>query len=285
MPNAMNHKETFQNNAVSLPHPNKLLIIEPLDYPNPYDFHHPHRHDYFEIILIKSGTGFQLIDFTPYTINAGQLFTVYPGQVHLMERNTAEGMIIQFRKNIFEFIYPVKHSHLYFPEPVFNLEPDTFAHLYSLTESMWLMLQKEDLSPFSVHKAYSYLQIILISLTELHHDKIAQTNQHVVIQFLSLLPQYVKSKKKVSEYCDLIGCNPDKLNIACKSALGKTALKLIHEEMLLEIRRMLLLNKHSLKEIAYELNFDSPANFSGFIKINTGLTPSELQTSILKVYK
>lgn len=281
----MNYKETPQNNAISLPHPSKLLIIEPLDYPNPYDFHHPHRHDYFEIILIKSGTGFQLIDFTPYVINAGQLYTVYPGQVHLLERNTAEGMIIQFRKNIFEFIYPVKHSHLYFPEPVFNLDGDTFLHLYSLTESMWQLLQKEDLSPFSVHKAYSYLQIILISLTELHHDKTAHTNEHVVIQFLSLLPQYVKSKKKVSEYCELMGCNPDKLNIACKSALGKTALKLIHEEMLLEIRRMLLLNQHSLKEIAYELNFDSPANFSGFIKLNTGLTPSELQASILKVYK
>lgn len=280
----MNYKEIAQTCAVVLPHPNKLLIVEPLDYPNPYDFRHPHRHDYFEIILVKNGNGFQLIDFTPYDISGGQLFTVYPGQVHLMERNTAEGMIIQFRKNIFEFISPIKHSHLYFPEPVFNLDSDTFSHLYNLTESMWQLLQKEDLSPFSVHKAYSYLQIILISLTELHHDKIARTNQHVVIQFLSLLPQYVKSKKKVSEYCDLMGCSPDKLNIACKSALGKTALKLIHEEMLLEIRRMLLLNQHSLKEIAYELNFDSPANFSGFIKVNTGLTPSELQTSILKVY-
>lgn len=281
----MNYKETLQTDAVSLPQPNKLLIIEPLDYPNPYDFHHPHRHDYFEIILVKSGTGFQLIDFTPYNISERQIYTVYPGQVHLMKRNTAQGMLIQFRKNIFEFIYPIKHSHLYFPEPVFNLDDDTFSHLYDLTESMWQMLQKEDLSPFSVHKAYSYLQIILISLTELHHNKITLNNQHVVIQFLSLLPQHLKSKKKVAEYCDIMGCSSDKLNTACKSALGKTALKLIHEEMLLEIRRMLLLNQHSLKEIAYELNFDSPANFSGFIKMNTGLTPSELQASILKIYK
>lgn len=280
----MNQKELLQSDVVSLPHPNKLLIIEPLDYPNPYDFHHPHRHDYFEIILVKSGNGFQLIDFAPYNIQSGQLFTVYPGQVHLMERNTAQGMLIQFRKNIFEFIHPLKHSHLYFSQPAFNLDNETFAHLYDLTESIWQLLQQEELSPLSIHKAYSYLQIILITLTELHCTSADMHTPQVVTQFLSLLPQYVRSKKKVSEYCDLMGCSADKLNIACKSSLGKTALKLIHEEQILEIRRMLLLNQLSLKEIAYELNFDSPANFSGFIKANTGLTPTELQASILKIY-
>ncbi|MCO6148579.1 helix-turn-helix transcriptional regulator [Flavobacterium sp. NRK1] len=278
----MNQREIPKTDAVSLPHPNKLLIIEPLDYPNPYDFHTPHRHDYFEIILVKSGNGFQLIDFTPYDIHAGQLFTVYPGQVHLLQRNSAEGMIIQFRKDIFEFIHPLKHSHLYFSQPAFNLDNYTFSHLYSLTKNIWQLLQKEELSPFSIHKAYSYLQIILITLTELHNDTVSLQEHQIVTQFLSFLPQNIKSKKKVSEYCDLMGTNADKLNFACKNSLGKTALKLIHEELILEIRRLLLLNQLSLKEIAYELNFDSPANFSGFIKANTGLTPTELQASILK---
>ncbi|MHA3788768.1 helix-turn-helix domain-containing protein [Flavobacterium hauense] len=280
----MNQKEFPQSNPVSLPHPGKLLIIEPLDYPNPYDFHKAHRHDYFEIIIVKNGNGFQQIDFTPHDIHAGQLYTIYPGQVHLMERNTAEGMIIQFRKNIFEFIHPLKHSHLYFPEAKFDLDSETFEHLYSMTESIWQLLQKEELSPLSIHKAYSYLQIILITLIEKHCNTVDLQGHQVVMQFLSLLPQHIKTKKKVSEYCDLMNCSPDKLNLACKGSLGKTALKLIHEELLLEIRRLLLLNQFSLKEIAYELNFDSPANFSGFIKANTGLTPTELQSSILKIY-
>lgn len=280
----MNQKEIPLSDAVSLPHPNKLLIIEPLDYPNPYDFHKAHRHDYFEIILVKNGNGFQQIDFSPYDISSGQLFTIYPGQVHLMERKTAEGMIIQFRKNIFEFIHPLKHSHLYFSQASFDLDEETFSHLYDMTESIWQLLQQEELSPLSIHKAYSYLQIILITLIEKHTNSLNVNEHQVVTQFLSLLPQYIKSKKKVSEYCDLMSCSSDKLNLACKAGLGKTALKLIHEELILEIRRLLLLNQLSLKEIAYELNFDSPANFSGFIKANTGLTPTELQSSILKIY-
>ena len=274
-----------QIQPVSLPHPNKLLIIEPLDYPNPYDFHRPHRHDYFELIFVTGGQGRQQIDFSPYDIKGGQLYTIYPGQVHLMERGTADGLIIQFRKDIFEFIHPLKHYHLYYPEPVFNLEPDSFKHLHNLGERMLQLLEDPNLPHLSIYKAYSYLQIILISISESYQEKLPLHGPQTVMQFLSLLPQHISTRKKVAEYCNMMGCSPDKLNIACRAALGKTALELIHEELILEIRRLLLLGQLSLKEIAFELNFDSQANFSNFIKNRTGLTPSELQASILEMYK
>jgi AraC family transcriptional activator of pobA len=269
---------------VSLPHPNKLLVIEQLDYDNPYDFHKPHRHDYFEIIMVSSGKGSQLIDFTAYDLEPGQLFAIYPGQVHLLQRETAQGIVIQFRKDIFEFIQPVKHHDLYFSNQSANPDPQTFGHLYDLACRIQVLLQTPDLNTLSIHKAYSYLQIILITLREHYQARNTHHGQPIIDQFLLLLTQHIKTHKKVAEYCGLLNCRLDKLSTACKTYLGKTPLELIHEELILEIRRMLLLNTMSLKEIAYELNFDSPANFSGFIKLRTGMTPSELQTSILKIY-
>lgn len=269
---------------VSLPHPNKLLVIEPLDYSNPYDFHKPHRHDYFEIILVKSGKGEQFIDFTAYHLEEGKIFAIYPGQIHLLQRDTAQGLLIQFRKDIFEFIHPVKHHDLYFPVQSADPDAQMFDHLYDLAGRIQLLLQTPDLNTLSIQKAYSYLQIILITLPELYHSKNTHHGQPIIDQFLSLLTQHIRTHKKVADYCELLNCRLDKLSNACKNHLGKTPLELIHEELLLEIRRMLLLNTMSLKEIAYELNFDSPANFSGFIKMRTGMTPSELQASILKIY-
>ena len=110
--------------TVSLPHPGRLLVIEELDYSNPYDFNALHRHDYFEIILVKSGEGEQLIDFSTYSMGSEQVFSIYPGQVHLMRRNTTTGLLIQFRKDIFEFMYPLKHHLLYTCSPVFDFSPD-----------------------------------------------------------------------------------------------------------------------------------------------------------------
>lgn len=274
-----------QIQPVSLPHPSKLLVIEPLDYPNPYDFHRPHRHDYFELIFVTAGTGKQQIDFTPYSMESGQLFTIYPGQVHLMERGSAEGLIIQFRKDIFEFIVPLKHYRLYFPNSVFNLDRDTFLHLHDLAGRMFGLLQQEDLSQLSIYTAYSYLQIILITLSEKYSHNVLLQGPRTTIRFLSLLPQHIHTRKKVSEYCALLNCSAEKLNLECKTTLGKTALELIHEELMLEIRRLLLLGDLSLKEIAFALNFDSQANFNGFIKARAGVTPTELQASMGQIHK
>ncbi|NDI99606.1 AraC family transcriptional regulator [Flavobacterium sp. LaA7.5] len=280
----MNPKEA-KVNPVQLPQHHSPLVIEPLDYSNPYDYHKPHRHDYFEVILVKKGDGRQFIDFQEYNMQGGQLYAIYPGQIHLMHRNSATGLLIQFRKDVFKFLQPLKHYQLYFPEQVFKLDTENFTHLYDVAERMMRLLENKELTPFAHHKIYSYLQIILISLPELHDAKSMMLKANLVTEFLSLLPQHIKTHKKVSDYCNLMGCSTEKLNEACKTSLGKTPLKLIHEELMLEIRRLMLLDTLSLKEIAFELNFDSQANFSNFIKTHSGLTPSELQVATLEIYK
>ncbi len=280
------NRERLKIDYVELPQPNKLLVIEPLDYSNPYDFKKLHRHDYFELIFVNQGNGSQLIDLTRYEVAAGQVFAIYPGQVHLMNRDTANGLLIQFRKDIFEYINPVKHHDLYMPTANIACTPDDFRHLYDMAQRIdRLVSYHGDLSPVTKYKAYGYLQIILLSLIELKQALPHRDKEHRLLEeYLLAVTTHIRDRKKVSEYCNALGCSPEKLNEICKSALAKTALELIHEELILEIKRLLLLDELSLKEIAFELNFDSQANFSGFIKSKTGLTPTELQNSVRKIY-
>ncbi len=270
---------------VSFPHPNKLLVIEPLDYPNTYDFHSPHRHDYFEIILVKEGEGHQFIDFTKTDLLAKDIYVVYPGQIHLLNRNSAQGLLIQFHKNIFDFIFPIRHHNLYFRDSKIRLSPEAFEHIYSLTEIISNLCQVKDLSTLSIHKAYSYLEIILITLIEHSNQTFEMDDSNFASRFLSLISEYTKEKRKVSDYAEMMGYSTDKLTALCKKCLGKAPLKLIHEELMIEIRRMMVVSDLSLKEISFELNFDSTANFSAFIKNTTGLTPKELQESLMLNYQ
>ncbi len=269
---------------VALPDPQKLLIVERIDYNNPYDYKKLHRHDYFEVILVNEGEGNQLIDFQSYNISKGDIYVIYPGQVHLMNRETAKGFLIQFRKDIFEYIQPLKHYHLFFHSGKVKCNTNTFEHLLDLTTRIKeLMTSKQ--SSLAAHRAYSYLQIILITLSEEHNDSIDHHRDYYIVEeFLSLLTTNIYNHKKVSEYCKLMNCTSDKLNEACKKSIGKNALELIHEELILEIRRLMLLNELSFKEIAFELNFDSQGNFNAFIKNKTGLTPKQLQLSVQDIY-
>lgn len=267
-------------NIITLPHPNQFLIVESLDYPNPYDYKTPHRHDYFEIILVEKGGGEQLIDFFKTQLAAHTIYVIYPKQIHLLKRETAQGLILQFKKEIFDFIFPLKHHYFYFNQPEITLDKEQFEHLFQITQNILVLNNSTHLSSLSIYKSYSYLQIFLISLIELHQKKSIQNTNNFAGMFLQLISHNIKEKRKVADYAKMMNITTDKLTLLCKETLATTPLKIIHEELLLEIKRLMILGRLSLKEIAYELNFDNAANFSSFIKNSTNLTPSELQAQL-----
>lgn len=265
---------------ISLPHPNTLLKVEPLDYPNPYDFKEPHRHDYFEIILVNKGGGEQLIDFKRTGLQSNSIYVVYPRQIHLLNRAEADGMILQFKKQIFDFVLPLQHHNLYFSQPALTLSSDEFIQMYELAQRIHSIYANEELSYLSIHKSYSYLQIFLISLIEYQQQHTSGTTENFASQFLQLVSQHIKEHRKVTDYADMMHVSAEKLTSLCKESFGTTPLKIIHEELVLEIKRSLVLNKMSLKEIAWDLRFESSSNFSAFVKNATGLPPTELQESL-----
>lgn len=268
--------------VVSLPHPNNFLVVEPLNYPNPYDFSIPHRHDYFEIILVREGGGEQLIDFTQTGLQSNTVYTIYPGQIHHLKRETAEGLILQFRKDIFDFIFPIKYHYLYFTHAGVQLDAETFDHLYEIAQSILSLNKEPQLSPLSIHKSYSYLQIVLITLIEQHQKHAENHSGSFGGEFLQLLGQHIREKRKVADYAAFMNLSTDRLTALCKESFGTTPLRLIHEALLLEIKRLMVSGDLTLKEIAFELNFDSTANFSSFVKTATTFTPSELQEQLKK---
>lgn len=268
-------------NFVSLPHPNRYVVVEPLDYSNPYNYNLPHRHDYFEVILVNKGGGEQQIDFSRTSLEQNGIYVVYPGQIHLLKRQEAEGLLIQFKKDIFEFVAPVKHHNLYFSHPEVKTEAQEFEHLYTITQNILDLSQRTNLSDLSIYKSYSYLQIILITLIETHRKSISLNQDSHIAKFLQLVSQHIRGNRKVSEFARMLNVHSDKLTGLCKEALGTTPLKIIHEELLLEIKRMMVLGNTSLKEMAYDLNFESTAHFSTFVKNSAGVSPSELKEKLL----
>lgn len=76
-----------------------------------------------------------------------------------------------------------------------------------------------------------------------------------------------------SYYAGILSVHPNHLNAVVKSITGKTALNHIHHHIIQLAKAELVQTNKSVKEIAYDLYFDSPNNFSAFFKKNTGKTP------------
>ena len=268
---------------VSLP-TEQLLSVESLDYSNSYNYKTPHRHNYFEIILVNEGEGHQFIDFQKYSLSKGSIYLVYPEQVHLLRRNQANGLLLQFKKDIFEFIFPIRHYDLFFKQAELKLKLKDFELLHQLFKQIEILNLNQDSTHLSFCKIYSYLEIILITLIENQSTGVFFDQVNFSAKFILAVGENIKTKRKVVEYAELLSLPKDKLTAICKKTFGKTPLKIIHEELLLEIKREMILNEASLKEISYDFNFNNPANFSKFIKSNTGKSASELKAELLTLY-
>ena len=84
---------------------------------------------------------------------------------------------------------------------------------------------------------------------------------------------HTKNLHSPSFYANLLNVHPNHLNAVVKGISGKTALQHIHSHLVHLAKSYLTQTDLSIKEIAYQLQFDAPNNFNNFFKKNTQTTP------------
>jgi AraC-like DNA-binding protein len=258
------------------------LKVEDIGYANPYDYTQLHRHDYYEIILVEQGRGKQVIDFEESELQSLSVYIVFPGQVHLLQRSSdTKGWVLQFTQEVLfsnSQTLPLYDIESIIAQPIF------FEELQAIFALLKQQLSTQDVASYQM--ARHYLHILLWKMLQAQPSKPKPTQTPSLLkQFLSLLDQHIAQNKTVKKYAEWLAVSPRKLNDACKNHWGKTGLQIIHERLLLEIKRLLMTRSLSHKEIAYLLEFDSPAAFSGFVKRKTSMTPTELQAQLEQIYK
>jgi AraC-like DNA-binding protein len=266
------------------------INILPLDHINPYDFKREHRHSYYEIILVERGGCNQLIDFINYPGYDFSCYIICPQQVHLMNRNSSQGIVVQFtedRVNDAELNTALRRL-LYFENAavVFENKKDLYEELNLLLTIMskYLVENGANANQICSYLMQSIISIIVgqTSLKDLS-DKVSIKN--LLRDFYLLIETHYTDNVGVQYYTEKLGCSEKKLSDVTKKHTGLSPLQVIHNRILLEAKRLMLFEELTHKEISYQLGFDSPASFSNFIKSKTGLSPIELVRRLAEIHK
>lgn len=128
------------------------------------------------------------------------------------------------------------------------------------------------------------LKRLIIICTRLAKDQlILKTIDHsqieMVRRFNFLVDIHFRTKRQVSDYASMLNKSPKTLANVFLLYNQKTPHQIIHERVALEAKRMLRLSDKPTKEIAFELGFEEPANFSKFFKKLVGQSPSDYRSS------
>ena len=91
-----------------------------------------------------------------------------------------------------------------------------------------------------------------------------------VRRFYVLVDQHFKEKKQVQNYADMLCKSPKTLSHLLSLYNLPSPLKVIHQRVEAEAKRLLLYSSKSAKEIADILGFEDQASFSRFFKNMTG---------------
>ncbi|MDG1158060.1 MAG: helix-turn-helix transcriptional regulator [Flavobacteriales bacterium] len=249
---------------------------------------HPHRHNFYTVLLVDKATGTHAIDFNEYILDQHQVFFVAPDQVrHVVEDQEPKGFVILFtddflmRNNIpVNFIDQLKLFHDFGQAPPLQLSEEEHRQLALYCEEM-LGLFAGDLS-LKAEAIGALLKLFLIRCNNVCSlsENIRPENDHsqaILLEFKQLINQKHKEWHATSHYARALNISPDYLNRIVKAKTDKTAKEHIQSRIIVAAKRLLHFTDFSSKEIGYELGFSEAANFSAFFKKCVGLSPSDFR--------
>ncbi len=232
----------------------------------------------FGIFHVIEGEGSLQLDFDHYQIKKNDLIIAGPGQV-IQDINIPNGKvgIINIQNHVImdvwrrlDGVYVLNPDHTNSHISLNEEESDT---LRIITEKL-ISKANEDFHFKSV--LFNCLVVeALITIEEAMRRNPLPADQlkTITAKFFSLFYLNNSHERKVAFYADQLNITPNYLNIAVKKATGQNVKHFINEMILTDAKRLLKFTTMDAKQIAFELDFDSPAYFNYFFKKETGITP------------
>jgi AraC family transcriptional regulator, transcriptional activator of pobA len=242
---------------------------------------HFHSH-LFQLFLIEKGKVIYTFEKEQHIVTGPAIVAIPENTLHgLVVDTTIAGMVVTLSSSYLESVFDKTPSALNIfshTQLLKNLKKNT---AYQVIKDLVYALHTEtkDEQPEKGLMLQNYLSLLLIKLYRLCMEQGGQAvspatrNHRYFSSFLCSIKQSYTPMKMIQEYASELNITSVHLNRICQASVGKSALQLVHEFLLLEAEKYLTHTDYSISEIAYRLNFEEPAYFSRFFSKLAGVSP------------
>jgi AraC family transcriptional activator of pobA len=280
LPNAVLEQEIKDSFSIHFCKDQALTQVDPVRVNDNHIFLFHHAQGVFQV----DDNLYELSDRKLFLLAKGQIYRVLPGSrvtcyelcftdnfwelapasasncKAVLFNNAAENQMLQLVQKDYRELNPLmKAIHLEYLKKDYTNKPDALA---------------------------AYLKIIMIKMANLdallangYDDFEKKTFQ----KFRELISKEVYQYHQVSEYADQLGISSRKLTTLCKRCSGKGAKDLINSQIVVEAKRFLQFSAIPIKEIAFQLQFSTPEQFSHFFKRNANVSPQDFRNHYVNI--
>lgn len=250
------------------------------------------RLNYHHILMIESGRGVLSIDEHTFDIAGQRIFLLSKGQICKFENHSdVSGYHISFGDCFWERV-PSSASNckaVLFNNAAANqqllpdqTETDEFLSLFNIL----LKEYKADSYTNQMDVLAAYLKIIMIKLANIKivKEETFDSQDYIIYRkFMELLSSQYRNLHAVSDYSERLNITPRRLSELCKRCSNKSAKEIINGQIVAEAKRLLQFSSYTVKEIAYQLNFNTSEQFSHFFKKNTEISPVSYRNNFIHI--
>ncbi|PKQ64504.1 hypothetical protein BZG02_06770 [Labilibaculum filiforme] len=245
--------------------------------------YYSHRLNFYQVIIITEGRGVHEVDFERIAYSENTVIPVAMGQVQRFYSNPQlKGYALLFTPDFLvkdEFDY-----HYLYDYTIFNHTINPQSHIankevYTLLQEM--ITEQEKGMPFdSGEYQRNLLKNFLIQIERNKRERadiVCNESLTLYLKFRKILEEKVSYKLRVTDICKTLNVSAKQVNMALKICTNTTAKQYIENRVILEIKRLLVHSNLSVKEIAYEIGFDDPTNFTKYFKSRQNILPTDYQ--------
>ncbi|RLJ33322.1 AraC-like DNA-binding protein [Chryseobacterium sp. 7] len=244
-----------------------------------------HRDSHYIFTCMESGHVRMMVDFKTVEAKDSAIFCVLPGQVH-------QGLLM---KNVCGWFVAVKAELVpdtvrsFFDESLGEIQPlpmdkklvkkmsTTAGMLHDAYTNEMLSTKEGFLVVLSLLNAFLGMFTVMYSQKSILHVSGESRALQLSRAFRILVRKDFKTMKSPSEYAEALNITRGYLTETVREVTGKPAQHWIHQEILIEAKRLLVFTNLSVKEVAYELGYGDHTYFSRLFSKLEDQSPSEFR--------
>lgn len=244
--------------------------------------------DFFELFFFKKAAGWLRYGFQSIELKDDTVLILSP---HIHQEWHIDESRMKYRFLIFrdDFLTTYLADPFFTYRLLYCYQTDIPPYLTASTtqqqehERILLRIKQELNHPLadSYHIIVSLLHYLLMTLNRQysieHHLPFDTPKNHYAFEFKQLLEKHIRQFQQVADYASMLNISRITLNASVRAQYGQTAVNLLRNRMLAELKNELLFTNKTISELAYEFNFSEPGHLMRFFKKQTGQTVTEFK--------
>lgn len=239
-----------------------------------------HRDDHYIFFLQEKGDNRMMLDFKEVKIKGSVLFCVLPGQVHhsIISAGDTSAWYLAMDASLVGDSYRSVFEQQLSQLPPVRLKHDDLERIGRCLQVLETEYRQTDNSPLQQQVIRSLADAV-VGMFALAYAPAVTGEQPagrrpalITRQFKSLLQISYKVMKNPSAYASALNISPSYLNEAVRQTTGMPVSYWIHQEIIMEAKRMLYYTDVTVKEIAYALGYDDHTYFSRLFHKTAGMS-------------